>query len=55
MLVRLINDVVSLLDRRHRENKIRNELEALTDDELSDIGLDRGDICVVARQVAHQQ
>ena len=55
MLVRLINDVVSLLDRRHRENKIRNELEALTDDELSDIELNRGDIYSVAKQAVCQQ
>ena len=55
MLIRLINDVVSLLDRRHRESKIRIELEALTDDELSDIGLERGDIDTVARQAACQQ
>lgn len=54
MLVRFIHDVVSILDRRYRESKIRTELEALTDDELSDIGLTRGDIHNVARQAARQ-
>jgi len=55
MLVRFIYDVVSLLDRRHRENKIRTELEALSDSELSHIGLRRNDITEVAREVAQQQ
>lgn len=54
MLARLVNDVVSLLGRRHRESKIRNELESLTDQELSDIGLKRGDIERVAREATHK-
>ena len=55
MLDRLINDVVSLLDRRYRERTIRNELEALTDKELSDIGLERGDIDRIARETTRLQ
>jgi uncharacterized protein YjiS (DUF1127 family) len=52
MLSRLFYDVVSLLGRRHREIRIRNELEALSDQELIDIGLKRGDIHGVAREAA---
>lgn len=55
MLGKLFNDVVSLLDRGHRERTIRSELEALSDKELSDIGLNRGDIYRVAREAAKQQ
>jgi uncharacterized protein YjiS (DUF1127 family) len=52
MFARLFYDVVSILGRRHRECKIRNELEALSDKDLTEIGLTRGDICVVAREAA---
>jgi uncharacterized protein YjiS (DUF1127 family) len=55
MIARLIDDVVSLLDRRYRARKIRIELEALSDKDLADIGLDREDICTVAKQAVCQQ
>jgi len=55
MVGKLFSDVVSLLDRRHRERRIRNELEALSDKELSDIGLTRGDIDRIARESSRQQ
>jgi uncharacterized protein YjiS (DUF1127 family) len=55
MLNRLINDVVSLLDRRHRENKIRTELESISDKDLSEIGIRREDIGRIARESARQQ
>jgi uncharacterized protein YjiS (DUF1127 family) len=55
MLIRFINDVVSLLDRRHRESKIRHELEILSDEELSHLGLRRKDIKRIARSAIQQQ
>lgn len=54
MFARFVTDVVSLLDRRYRESKIRIELEALSDKELSEIGLKRRDIVDVARGVTQK-
>ena len=48
------NDVVSLLDRGRRESKIRTELEALSDEDLSCLGIQRRDIDKVAREAAQQ-
>lgn len=54
MVAKLINDVVSLLGRRCRERKIRIELEALSDEDLAELSLSRGDIAGVARQTIKQ-
>ncbi len=54
MVAKLIDDVVSLLDRGRRESKIRTELEALSDEDLSCLGIKRQDIDKVAREAAQQ-
>jgi len=50
----IFNDVVSLLDRGRREVKIRVELEALSDEDLLALGIQRRDIGKVAREAAQQ-
>lgn len=54
MACEIIDDVVSLLDRGHREVKIRVELEALSDEDLLVLGIQRRDIAKVAREAAQQ-
>lgn len=54
MVAKLINDVVSLLDRRRRERKIRNELEALSDEDLAELRIERDDISLIAKQTTRQ-
>lgn len=50
MVAKLIYDVVSLLDRRCRERRIRTELEALTDQDLAELGIARSDIRNIAKE-----
>ena len=50
MVAKLINDVVSLLDRRRRERKIRDELEALSDEDLAELRISRNDITYIAKE-----
>ena len=54
MVAKLINDVVSILDRRCRARKIRTELEALSDQDLAELGLSRGDIRSVANETTRK-
>jgi uncharacterized protein YjiS (DUF1127 family) len=54
MVAKLIDDVVSLLDRRCRARKIRIELEALSDEDLAELGLKRCDIRSVANETTRK-
>ena len=54
MVAKLINDVVSILDRRCRARKIRIELEALSDQDLAELGLARCDIRSVANETSRK-
>jgi uncharacterized protein YjiS (DUF1127 family) len=54
MVGKIISDVVSLLGRRHRERRIRNELDALSDEDLAELRLARTDIQQVARQATRK-
>lgn len=47
--------VVDGFQRRHREAVTVRELSALRDRDLRDIGIERGDIPVIARAMAHDQ
>jgi hypothetical protein len=49
------NDVVSVLGRGCRESKIRNMLEALSNEDLASLGMSRRDIAQVAQEAANQQ
>ena len=54
MVAKLINDVVSILDRRRRERKIRNELEALSDEDLAELSIERDDISHIAKETTRK-
>lgn len=54
MVAKLIDDVVSLLGRRCRARKIRIELEALSDQDLAELGLTRRDIRSVANETTRK-
>lgn len=47
--------IVEGLERRHREAVTVRELSALRDRELRDIGIERGDIRLIARAMAHDE
>jgi len=49
MLVELTSSTICALERKSRERKIKEQLEMLSDQELSDIGLTRDDIDLVIR------
>lgn len=49
MFTKIIDDVVSILDRRRRARKIRTELQALSDEELAELGIERQEIRYIAK------